>query len=115
MATTFINGTGQDVQGSTYLGNSVVKLGYTAPGPTAASTNTTTVFGEDLPYGVTNLTGNPNPGFVSDRAPNQPSGYLANGEAEYGDGKLNTNTTFNPDYGYASPNAKFTYAKPNGT
>lgn len=114
MATTYINGTAvENTTGNTYLGkNSKTKLGAYDVGEPASWERTTRrqVIGDNLAQG--SFSQPPKHLFNNDRAPNEPSGYNPNGSASYGNGKLNTNTTFNADYSYASSNAKFTFATP---
>ncbi len=112
MAITYLSSPNRDdLAGSTYLGKSTAPLGYISRGPAAGTRVGDRVRGIDLSLGSYDQ--HSHSLFLSDRAPNKPSGYDTEGNPTYGQGEQNVNTTFNADYSFASPRAKFTYARPS--
>ena len=109
MATNYINGIPKNNSaGFSYLGSSKVKLGtYNI---TKFGTPKQDIMGVNVKLG--SLNARRNIGFVSDRAPNVPSGFTVNGAPTYGQGKLNRNTTFPTDYSTGHPLEKFNYFLP---
>lgn len=109
MATNYLNGVAKNnSQGASYAGVGTVKLGNY--NNTKLSANSQVVMGVDTKLG--GFDGKRNRGFVSDRAPNLPSGYAANGTPTFGQGKANRNTTFNEDRSMGHKDEKFTYFSP---
>lgn len=109
MAINYLNGVPRNnSQGFSYAGGGKVKLGEF--NVTKFQTGKTNVMGINTKLG--GFDGKRNVGFVSDRAPNVPSGYTVNGAPLYGQGKLNRNTTFNEDRSRGHKDEAFTYFSP---
>ncbi len=106
----YFSGTTQGSQSNIqYVGGTRVKLGNLEP--RAGTPIRQTVLGSTVKLGRDDSTARLPVGFTTDRAPNVPSGYAANGKATYGSGKINKSLVFATDNSRGR-NASFTWLTP---
>jgi hypothetical protein len=107
MAITYLNNIPkQNTTTLNYVGDKRIKLGQF--GVTKYGTPKGEVMGVNVKFGAIPQ---PQKGFLSDRAPYIASGLNINRTPNYGSGKVNRNTVFNPDFS-TGPNAKYQYFSP---